>query len=507
MRLEPFRAGRLSAMVPEDQRQPNSDGGLSERVADADRDRTVTLLREHVVEGRLTLDEFSERMGVALEAKTRGELEAVMADLPTTGAVPTASPATMTPRKTSRWHIAIMSGHSTRGRWRIGGKTNAIAIMGGCDMDLRRAEIEGPEVEITAFAFWGGIEIIVPEGIDVELRGFSFMGGRSLRLRDVPIVRGSPRIIVRGFAVMGGIEVKSRPNRSAKQLGGSTSSGGRSTSSMVQDAINAAAAYTQDALNAAADATPEGPVDLAALGRHIRRELHAQSHAHRRASRRPRWDDPTDGAAPPAQPSSPASPSTPSSTPFSTPTPNFDAPTFEDAGERPPLPNDGTVTILFCDMVDYAGMTERLGDQASRRVLHEHQRIVRDALTRHGGREIKVQGDGFMVAFGGVARAMRCAIDTQRACRDHVTAEGEKIAVHIGIHTGDAVVEDDDYLGHTVIVASRLADSAGPGEILVSSLSEQLVQGSGEFSFDGHRETRLKGMARAQLSASLNWAS
>ena len=78
--------------------------------------------------------------------------------------------------------------------------------------------------------------------------------------------------------------------------------------------------------------------------------------------------------------------------------------------------------------------------------------------------------------------------------------------MHIGVHTGDAVAEGDDYLGHTVIVASRLADVAGPGEILVSSLSEQLVQGSGEFSFDGHRETRLKGLARAQQSATLAWA-
>ncbi len=488
-------------MVPEDQLPATPDRGLTERVADADRDRTVTLLREHVVEGRLTLDEFSERMGAALEAKTRGELDAVMADLPVTSDVPTASPSTTaTPRKTSRWHIAVMSGHSTRGRWRIGGKTKAVAIMGGCDMDLRRAEIEGPEVEITAFAFWGGVEIIVPEGFDVELRGFSFMGGRSLRLRDVPIVRGSPRIIVRGFAIMGGIEVKSRPNRSAKQLRSSTSS-------MVQDALDAAAAYTQDALNAAADATPDGPVDLAALGRQIRRELHAQRHAYKQVDRRRRRDE-SAAAGPPAPPAPPAPPfsTSTSTTHVFTPTPSPQSATFEAAGDEGPLPTVGTVTILFCDMVDYAGMTERLGDNASRRILHEHHRIVRDAVARNGGREIKVQGDGFMVAFGGVAPAMRCAIDTQRACRDHVTAEGEKIAVHIGIHTGDAVVEDDDYLGHTVIVASRLADAASPGEILVSSLSEQLVQGSGEFSFDGHRETHLKGMARAQLSATLTWA-
>ena len=59
--------------VPEIPRlPPRPDGGLSERVADADRDRTVTLLREHVVEGRLTLDEFSERVGRALQARTRG---------------------------------------------------------------------------------------------------------------------------------------------------------------------------------------------------------------------------------------------------------------------------------------------------------------------------------------------------------------------------------------------------------------------------------------------------
>jgi class 3 adenylate cyclase len=455
--------------VPEVPRPPAPAGGMTERVADADRDRTVTLLREHVVEGRLTLDEFSERMGAALEAKTRGELVAVMADLPatTTTSVTTTSSGSVAPRKTSRWHVAVMSGHSTRGRWRIGGKTKAIAVMGGCDMDLRRAEIEGPEIEITAVAFWGGINIIVPEGFDVELRGFSFMGGRNLRLRDVPIVPGSPRIIVRGFAVMGGVDVKSRPNRSGKQLARSAST------SVVTSALATASAASGASLSST-DWSDIGK-EWSDIGKQLRRELKAQFRDQHRAGRA---DDHTDvHPAPPADP------------------------------VGTPRPSDGTVTILFCDMVDYAGMTERLGDQASRRVLFEHHRIVRAALANHAGREVNVQGDGFMIAFGGVARAMRCAIDIQRALVGLDPPEGaEKIAVHIGIHTGDAVDEGDDYLGHTVIVASRLADAAAPGEILVSSLSEQLVQGSGEFAFDGHRETRLKGMARAQLSATLSWA-
>lgn len=442
-------------LVPEDPHPPAA-GGLTERVADADRDRTVTFLREHVAEGRLTLDEFSERMGAALQAKTRGELDAVMADLP---AGPTAT--TAAPRKTSRWHIAVMSGHSTRGRWSIGGKTKAVAIMGGCDLDLRRAEIDGPEVEITAFAFWGGIKIVVPEGFEVELRGFSFMGGRSLRLRDVPIVPGSPRIVIRGFAVMGGIDVRSRSSQSSR----------RSIRADDRERWNQ---LSYDFSRAALEAVSRGNApDLGAMGREVRRELRKQSKLQvdghdDRTDRRP-------GASP-----------------------------GYDFTERP---SDGTVTILFCDMVDYAGMTERLGDQASRSVLREHHRIVRDAVDRHGGREINVQGDGFMIAFNGVARALRCAVDIQRSFGDFVPPAGyERIAVHIGIHTGDALDEGDDYLGYTVIVASRLADAAAAGEILVSSLSEQLVVGSGEFTFDGHRETQLKGMARAQPSATLNWS-
>ena len=77
-------------------------------------------------------------------------------------------------------------------------------------------------------------------------------------------------------------------------------------------------------------------------------------------------------------------------------------------------------------MVDYAGMTERLGDQHSRQLLREHHAIVRAMLERHNGREIKVQGDGFMVAFGGVARALRCAIDLQRAFETYSLAHSDQ---------------------------------------------------------------------------------
>ncbi len=467
--------------TPEDERYPTAQEaeGPTERVADADRDRTVLLLREHVVDGRLTLDEFSERTGRALQATTRGDLDAVMADLPEARAgLPESSAGARTGR---RWHVAVMSGHSTRGRWRISGKTSAVAVMGGCDLDLRRAEIDGPEVEITAVAFWGGIKVIVPEGFDVELRGFSFMGGRSLRLRDVPIVRGSPRIVIRGFAVMGSIGVVSRSSPSGRRAARTVSEGMRS----IADEIDARSG------------SGANPIDLAALGRDIRREIREQ---HRSTRHGPR-------PAPPRLPAHPGSPVAAAPRDHAAPAASHAHPAPAASSAPAPFGTDGTVTILFCDMVDYAGMTERLGDQVSRQLLHDHHRIVRDALAQHNGREINVQGDGFMLAFGGVARALRCAVDIQRAISAYVhRASGETIAVHIGVHTGDAVAEGDDFLGLTVIVASRLADAAGPGEILVSSLSEQLVQGSGEFTFAGHRETHLKGMTRAQHSATLAWA-
>ncbi len=470
---------------PEQPTQPEG-GHDAQRVSDTERDEVVALLREHVVEGRLTLDEFSERIGRALQAVTRADLDAVLKDLPGARLPEPAPDAAATPRESRRWHVAVMSGHSTRGRWRIGQKTHAVAVMGGCDLDLRRAEIDGPEVNITAVAFWGGINVIVPEGFDVELRGFSFMGGRSIRLRDVPIVPGSPRIVVRGFAVMGGIDVKSRASRSSREAA---------------RAIADSALGVVDALTARAGPGVD-PIDLAELKRQIKRELRTQRRPDRHGSAsRGR----SDFAAVPSPPAPPTPPSR-------------SRPRSRTAGEREPaagpaepapdpLASDGTVTILFCDMVDYAGKTERLGDQVSRQLLRDHHQLVREALVRNGGREINVQGDGFMLAFAGVARALRCAVDIQRGFYAYTPPPGgEPIAVHIGVHTGDAVAEGDDFLGYTVIVASRLADAAEPGEILVSAISEQLVAGSGEFTFSGHRETHLKGITRAQLSATLAWA-
>jgi hypothetical protein len=172
------------------------------RASDADRERTVELLRHHSVDGRLTLEEFAERMARAYEAKTQDELEQLTRDLPVET---TASPARR--RRATRWIVSVMGGVNRRGRFRLGVHTYAVSIMGGMNVDLRQAELEEPEVTITVVSFMGGANIIVPEGVDVELTGIAIMGGKSYRPGKQPPPPGAPLVRVRVFSVMGGVSV------------------------------------------------------------------------------------------------------------------------------------------------------------------------------------------------------------------------------------------------------------------------------------------------------------
>jgi hypothetical protein len=176
------------------------------RASDADRERTVELLRRHSVEGRLTLEEFADRMGRAYEAKTQDELEQLTRELPEEAAAPPARR-----RKPTRWIVSVMGGVNRRGRFRLGANTSAVSIMGGMNVDLRQAELEEPEVTITVVSVMGGANIIVPEGVEVELTGIAIMGGKSYRPGKQSPPPGAPLVRVRVFSLMGGVSVITKP--------------------------------------------------------------------------------------------------------------------------------------------------------------------------------------------------------------------------------------------------------------------------------------------------------
>ncbi|GAA4415762.1 DUF1707 domain-containing protein [Actinokineospora soli] len=199
---------------------PAVPGPHEMRASNADRERFAKILHDAMAEGRLTVGELEERLDKVYAAKTFGELEPVIRDLPVAHAraaqpvPPPASSPRIGGRGTSSSAIAIMSGSDRKGPWTIPPTFTAVAIMGGVEIDLTQARFEARETVIQAFALMGGVEIRVPEDVTVHVTGAGFMGGfeNKVYTQGPP---GSPVVRVTGFAMMGGVEVK--PPRKPKK--------------------------------------------------------------------------------------------------------------------------------------------------------------------------------------------------------------------------------------------------------------------------------------------------
>jgi class 3 adenylate cyclase len=416
---------------------------LGPRLSDQDRERVIDFLKTSCGEGRLTLDEFSERVEATYQAASIQDLPPVLADLPHPFGVGLAgvlngdhvrSPLPVASqvldraggRKLTRWTVSIMSGSRNRGRWRLREKTTAVAIMGGCVLDLRNAEVEGTGAVINAIVVMGSIEIVVPEGIEVELGGIAIMGGKNdRRHKNIPPLPGSPVLRVRAFAFWGGVIVRSkrvRPHLSNGQ-----------TDSLPRHVETSGESWPSTSEmppgRRLIDVVAEGPIDSG--------------------------DD------------------------------------FKVDG----LP-EGTVTIMFSDIEGFTSMTERLGDRRAMDILRDHNGIIRRRIASCGGHEIKAQGDGFMIAFSGASRALECAIGIQRDLANRNSSNpGVPVKVRLGLHSGEAVRDGGDFLGGSVILAARIAQQAEGGEILASSVLKELCDLSGEFRFADGRDVYLKGLS------------
>jgi adenylate cyclase len=165
--------------------------------------------------------------------------------------------------------------------------------------------------------------------------------------------------------------------------------------------------------------------------------------------------------------------------------------------EKPDLSSaldvDGTVTIVFTDIVDSTVLLGRLGDQAWLDLLRRHNAIIQAATAAHGGTVVETQGDGSMLAFPSTRRAIGCAQAIQREIGRAVADDSPPIRVRIGIHTGDALHAGDQFFGRTVHYAARVASHALGGEVLVSNVVRDLVNGPG-IDFHESRDVELKGL-------------
>jgi Domain of unknown function (DUF1707) len=182
------------------------------RASDQERDATVQRLQVAFAEGRLADGEFDERMRAALGARTHGDLDELLVDLPaaTAPVVPRTAVAPGSGPKPGRYSVAYKNSVRHAGRWRVPGTFRTLVYKGSGVFDLRAAELTEPVTTILAIAYKSDIEIIVPPGIRVEVNGFGVTRDEEWAGElpaDAPIVH------VRAVAYKGLVETRTMPRR------------------------------------------------------------------------------------------------------------------------------------------------------------------------------------------------------------------------------------------------------------------------------------------------------
>ena len=171
------------------------------RVSDAEREQAVVALRDHLLAGRLTLDEFSERVEAALRARVGGDLSRVREDLPEIPAE-----AARSRRKPARFTAALFGHVARRGRIRLRGWTVAASSLGDLDFDLREATIDHPQTAVTVLVAFGNADVYVPEGVNVDVSGITIFGHRREWGRDIGRP-DAPAVHVRVLGCFGTVDV------------------------------------------------------------------------------------------------------------------------------------------------------------------------------------------------------------------------------------------------------------------------------------------------------------
>ncbi|MQY35051.1 hypothetical protein SRB17_30230 [Streptomyces sp. RB17] len=199
--------------------QKHTEAPVSElRASDADRDRIAEILREALAEGRLTAEEHAERVEGVLTAKTVGELEVFIRDLPAAHQRPAAPAYTPVPPRPTPGAIpqeadanvvAVFSSAVRRGRWRAGRRIHAYSIFGSVEIDLSEAIFEYQQVVIKAVSVLGDVQIRVPENVSLRGSGGGVLGNFEVDTLD-SVESDAPVVYVDGWAVLGNVEARPR---------------------------------------------------------------------------------------------------------------------------------------------------------------------------------------------------------------------------------------------------------------------------------------------------------
>ena len=170
-----------------------------------DRIQVAQLLSEAAANGRLTLDQYEDRLSKTYAAGTYDQLQRLTNDLPEAmefrRGKSRPAPSTML--------LAILSGFDRSGRWYVPGRMTTFTLFGGGVVDLRYADFTSSDVEIHAYSILGGQTILLPPEVNVDIKGRAVMGGfdKSVDGTGTP---GAPKVSIKGFSLLGGVGIKRR---------------------------------------------------------------------------------------------------------------------------------------------------------------------------------------------------------------------------------------------------------------------------------------------------------
>lgn len=164
-----------------------------------------------------------------------------------------------------------------------------------------------------------------------------------------------------------------------------------------------------------------------------------------------------------------------------------------------------TRAFLFSDLRDYTTFVEAEGDAAAAALLRDYRRIVRSAVGAGGGAEVKTEGDSFYVVFESALAALECAVAIQREVLRHNESSGAPIRIGVGLHVGETVPYDDQFVGGAVNVAARLTAKAKAGEIVVSDTFRGLVRTGQRYPMEDLGPQRLKGVTERLRAWKVQW--
>ena len=156
---------------------------------------------------------------------------------------------------------------------------------------------------------------------------------------------------------------------------------------------------------------------------------------------------------------------------------------------------------MFADLRDYTAFVEGAGDHAAAELIRSYRELIREHLAPHHGSEIKTEGDSFYIVFTSPSAAIEFGVDAFRAAG----SQGRKLRFGIGVHTGETVPFDDQFVGSAVNLAARVGAIAGEGELLVTETVRGLVRTTCRYPLVDRGPVSLKGVSEAVRVFAVDW--